>query len=475
MIAAATLAALAVVVQDQAPLRAAPREAAAPQAVLWQGDLVEVRGERLGHLQVWDHRRERAGYVKAGQLRRLVFDEAGAAELLAVLRFLRDTPGAESLGIAYVAAYLKAAPSQALDAEPFDALGTMAERLARRASGAAGPGSRSAAEHLEVATGYGVRFRSFEVEGTLRLCYDGEAFRRVLASAGAAAPLRARAALALTRPDCADPDATPKARHDTDRAHAELLDRLAGADLGALPPTLQHRLHARRAVVWSSIAFDRARNGEPAQAAAQRAIDALAAADRSELPDEDLADHTEAALRVGAMRWAAAPMRSPATRYLLHAEAREPGQTCAVLLDPRSAGAPPLARRCTFGVVWLASARLHGDGRTLVVAAQPLPGWTELWVFRAGAAPDGAWTVDVLPPAAATPGIGYTEFAGWVVGTRKLLVAREARAEGRLRRSFEVMSIDTLAVEKQAASPTQLTLFARWQDASWRSGTVSLR
>ena len=40
-------------------------EAAAVQAELTQGDLLEVRGARLDHLQVYDHRRERAGFVRS--------------------------------------------------------------------------------------------------------------------------------------------------------------------------------------------------------------------------------------------------------------------------------------------------------------------------------------------------------------------------------------------------------------------------
>ena len=48
----------AIVVQDQASLRAAPRDGAQQQASLWQGEVLEVRGERLDYLQVWDHKRE---------------------------------------------------------------------------------------------------------------------------------------------------------------------------------------------------------------------------------------------------------------------------------------------------------------------------------------------------------------------------------------------------------------------------------
>ncbi len=131
LVAAATLA---IVTQDQSVLRAAPRESAQTQTVLSQGDTLEVRGEKQDFLQVYDHRRERAGYVRASQVRRTSLTSAEAPELLAVARFVRDTPGSEAMGIALVAAYIKAAPTQAIDAEPFDILGTLADRLARRAS-----------------------------------------------------------------------------------------------------------------------------------------------------------------------------------------------------------------------------------------------------------------------------------------------------------------------------------------------------
>jgi len=129
-----TLAVIAIVTQDQSALRAAPRESAAQQAVLWQGDSLEIRGQKGDYLQVYDHRRERAGYIRATQVRSQSLAPEAAAELLSVLRFLRDTPGSEALGISYAAAYLHAAPAAAIDGEAFDALGAMAERLARRAS-----------------------------------------------------------------------------------------------------------------------------------------------------------------------------------------------------------------------------------------------------------------------------------------------------------------------------------------------------
>ncbi len=163
-------------------MRAAARDSAQQQAVLWQGDMLEVRGHRLDFLQVYDHRRERAGYVRASQVRSLPLAADEANDLLAVVRFLRDTPGAEALGIGYAAAYLKAAPAAAIGAEPFDALGMMADRLARRASSRHAKADDAViAAHLEVAASYGIVIKSFERDGRVQLCYDGEAFRRVLA------------------------------------------------------------------------------------------------------------------------------------------------------------------------------------------------------------------------------------------------------------------------------------------------------
>ena len=115
---------------------------------------------------------------------------------------------------------------------------------------------------------------------------------------------------------------------------------------------------------------------------------------------------------------------------------------------------------------------MNREGNALALAVQPLDAWREIWVFRRQA---DAWTVRVLPPAASAPHIGYAEFAGWVPGGTRMLVAREVRSDGKFRRSFEVMRLDTLAVARQAADPDKIDLFQRWQDASWKEQTLSLR
>jgi len=468
-IAEDTVNATAIVAQDQVALRAAPKDSAQQQAVLWQGDTVEIRGERFGYLQVYDHRRERGGYVRATQLRRVSLAAEQAPELLAVVRFLRETPGAEALGLAYVAAYLKAAPAQAIDSEPFAALGSMAERLARRASSRHAKADDAViAAHLEVAAGLGVVMRSIERDGRMQLCYDGEAFRRVLALPSSEEE-RARAALALTRPECVPPDLSPTARHDFDSWRVDVLAR---ATRDTLPEFLRNRLRLRSAGVQASFAFQRARRGENAQPAIALALQELAAVNKLELADEDAVAYADAAVRVGASRWGAeaAPVEAKGLRVVT--SAGEPGQTCIALVDAKHDAANALAKRCTYGLVWTASASANAAGMALALAVQPLDAWRELWVFQR----DGdSWRIDVLPPSLDTPELGYLEFAGWVPGKAQLLAARETKVEGRFRRSFEVIDLATLAVEKQVDNPSSLSVFYRAQDAAWKRQTVALR
>lgn len=481
-ITAAALSSLVIVTQDQSALRGAPREAGAQQATLWQGDVLEVRGTRLDYLQVYDHRRERAGYVRATQVRAVATTPEQAPELLSVVRFVREMPGAEALGIAYAAAYLKAVPAQQLTAEPFDAIGVMADRLARRASARQSKaGEAQLAAHLEVVAGYGVKLRSFERSldptGAIQVCYDGEAFRRVLAMKnGVDAEQQARAALGVSRPDCNDPQLRPSELEAEQRWQLEQLDRLGDTVAIALSEQTKNRLRMRRAGLHAALAFARARRGEATQGTAEAALQQLAAINKMELGDDDLGDYNDAAMRVAASRWAAEPVPAPnpAARLAVRIEAGEPGQQCAVLVSAGSAAgsAKALARRCSYGAIWAASAKVNTAGTALALAVQPLPSWRELWVFKKTA--DG-WTVEVLPPGGNEPLLGYVEFAGWVPDGERLLVARELRSEGRWKRTFEVVMLETLNTEKLASTPQLLAAFQRWQAPDWKRQTVALR
>ena len=479
---AAALAAVAIVTQDAAALRSQPRDSGMAQAQLTQGDTLEVRGERMDYLQVYDHRRERAGYVRASQVRLTQAGAADAPELLSVLRFVRDTPGQEALGVGYAAVYLKAVPVQAITAEPFDALGTMAERLARRASArAAAPGADNRlAAQLEGVASYGVRILSHEHDGTVRLCYDGEAFRRVLSMPSATPAQRARAVLGLTRHDCVDPALRANETAEMTRWRADLVQRLGDTDMAQLPEQLKNRIHLRRAGVQALLAFEQARRGESGLSAGRIALQALAAVNKAELSDDDQAEYNDAAIRVGASRWAAeAPVEGTkpvADRPALLVQPGQPGQTCVLLTDAQHDSTRPLLRQCTWGVAWLASARVHPSGQAVALAVQPLGTWRELWLMRKTPA---GWALDVLPPAPGNPlgeDTGYLEFAGWVPeGEPRLLLAREARLDGRFMRRFEVSRLDSLAVDKQASSPQGLALFQRWQDPAWKRQSVALR
>ncbi|HEX8115172.1 MAG TPA: hypothetical protein VF516_45905, partial [Kofleriaceae bacterium] len=197
MLAVALVA--AVIAGDHVVLRASPSRTAAQQAVLWRGDWLEVRGEQRGWLKVYDHRHERPGWVARPSARTVELDDHAAPALRAVVEFLRDAPGSESLGIAYAGLYMKVAPRGGIDASLLVSLGTMADRLAHRASSEAADGH--AAQQLEVAQSWGIGFTTVERLDGIRTCYDGAAFRQALALAPSGNDL-ATAVLGLTDPAC---------------------------------------------------------------------------------------------------------------------------------------------------------------------------------------------------------------------------------------------------------------------------------
>ncbi|HXJ21253.1 MAG TPA: hypothetical protein VMT03_13565 [Polyangia bacterium] len=500
---------VALVAEDPAVLRNAPRDDAPAQATLWRGDWVEVRGETAGFLRVYDHRHERPGYLRPSQVRQYPVDAASAPEAAAIVRFLRDASGFESLGIGYAALALRASPAGADQTELLAAVGTMAERLARRASArksdagawtqlgsaqrspsreAAGilPGFQrlidaTLAAHLEVAASYGVSFKLVEPTtpgGRALVCYDGEAWAQVLATPNAAPVERARAALSLSVDPCADPAAPPAVARAFNDRRLQALTSIDFVAERAMPTALVGRVRLRRAEAYAWRAFDQARQGQldAAARAEGSAVRELALTDRGVLAPEDGALYEEAAVRVAASRWAGEPA-SADTRprpLAVAVAARGPGESCVRILE-RATGAM-LGERCTFGVVWANALRWAPSGTVATLAVQPLPAWTELWVLRRGS--DGkSWTFDALTPAVTDPdrGAGYVEAAGTSPDGGKLLVVREAHVGGRASRRFQVLSAPTLAVDKWADDAGKLLAFKRWSSPAWRASTLALR
>jgi hypothetical protein len=258
------------------------------------------------------------------------------------------------------------------------------------------------------------------------------------------------------------------------------IEVLSRVQTNELLPYLKNRVLMRQAAIVSSLAYQRSKMGveavnlsginTEASVLAQRAITDFTSVNKLELPDADLPTYNDAAMRVSATRWAAAPVIAVKDNQRLNlvTTAGQPGETCVALQE----AGKTLVKRCTYGVVWSNSVSINREHNAVALAVQPMQAWRELWLFRKNS--DG-WMLSVLPPAATNPELGYAEFAGWVPGGKQVLVAREARAEGKYKHQFELVSLDSLAVERQSADPSILGAFQRWQDPLWKKQTLSIR
>ncbi len=469
---------IAIVVEDSTPLRAAPNDAAPRQAELWRGDWLEVRGETPDFLQVWDHRRERPGYVRPWRVRTYPMAGETAAELGAIVRFLRDAPGSESLGIGYAGLYLRCAGPADAVADVYDAIGAMADRLARRVSAPqqTSPGA-ALAEHRAVAESYGVRFVSTERDGRVRTSYDGDAYRTVLATGTDPAP-RARAALALTRDSELANDVSPVVLRAWNEWRREVLDQV---EPSTLPAHLSGALRIRRAAVLATLAHAYASIADPdrAREAATRAVFEISQTDRGALAADDAFSRDEAIVRVAAVRGAVG-LGQPAApaaggRLSVAVERQDDGQSCIRIrraAKDAGGGEPPLAQRCTFGVLWPQSVRVAARGNAVTVSAQPLPAWSELWLFHESAA---GWSFELVVPAASEPGVGYVEAAGLSPDGAKLAVVREVVADRQRKRSFEVLRATDLATEVRAPTLDRFASFRKIAAPDWQPTTLALR
>ncbi|UUZ56227.1 hypothetical protein LP419_13815 [Massilia sp. H-1] len=176
-------------------------------------------------------------------------------------------------------------------------------------------------------------------------------------------------------------------------------------------------------------------------------------------------------MRAGAVRWAAEPAAVPGAGLHVETKPGQAGETCVSLHAQKG---PALVTRCTYGIVWTGSARPSpNEQRWRWRCSRWHPG-ASCGCSRS-AAPDGMWTCCHVP----LPSIPMLKLCGvclgWVPGADKMLVAREARVEGKYKRSFELLSMETLNIDAWADRPDAVRLFSRWQDPAWRRQTLSLR
>jgi hypothetical protein len=488
------LASAAIVQTDGVALRATAADSAAQHAALTQGDLLEVRGTRLDYLQVYDHRRERAGYVKASSVRKVNLDASQSTHFLSVVRFLKDSAGQEALGIGYAQSYLKISAGPSKDptyAEVLEGVGKMAERMANRASKFNTNETTIAQQtaQLEGVAFLGVRMTSIEQDGQQRLCYDGKAYQQLM-GLNAPATYKLTAALALTKPSCIDSRLSTSQKRELDAIRLSTIEQVP-LEANGLTALEMNRWRHRKAAILASLSFGSQRvlvnstaqaneagsqniDAQKVARYAAQAIEVFSAVDKTELSEVEKAEYDETAVRVGAIRWAALPAKELPKQ--LSITQGEPGQTCLSILSSNDPSKSASSKRCTFGVVWVQSLSISPNGQMMSIAVQPTETWREVWLLRKV---DQSWVVDVLPPNTQTPHIGLIEFAGWVPADTKqearILVARDVLEKAKIRTTFEVLNATSLNVDGRANHPQTLFAFAKFQQAAWRGATLTVR
>jgi hypothetical protein len=312
----------------------------------------------------------------------------------------------------------------------------------------------------------GVKTLNVERNGEQGLCYAGDAFAQALRLT-APVPTHARAALGLTRNDCIPSDLRASERRALDEARLATINKIE-IENAALSELTKNQLRVREANIRASLAYSDAKLEKPNSPHAARAIALLTAVNKAELNDEAREDYHDAAVRVGVVRWGAIPQTATHERagVRVSVSAGEPGQTCVNVRDAKGAE----GKRCTYAQVWVNSLAIAPQGNVATLAVQSSATWRELWVMRKEGA---SWAIDVLPPSTNLQDVGLVEFAGFA--GNQLLIARETSDKGRVKTSFEKISVTSLNTELKASTPTLIAAFARSQDPMWKAQTLTLR
>ena len=448
-----------------------------------------MRGERLDYLQVWDHRRERGGFVEASQVRRTALGRrrgaraAGGAALRARGAGRRGARHRRRRGLSAGGAGRDAARRgrrrgvrRARHAWP---IGWRSASSAGAAPGDAGPsrgGARGAPRSRDAATAS--TFASFERDGAMRICYDGEAFRRVLALPAEPQQQRARRA----RPDAARvhrPGAAGRERAAARRAGAPTCS--TASTPAELPATLAQpgRDAPRRRL-------ERARL--PARAprrAAAAAGGGAARAGRAGRRRRAASSPTTTRPATTTPRSASAPRAGRRRRRRRGAGAAqacasspspgEPGETCVLLVDAKRE-----RRRAARAALHLRRSSGRGRRRSTAKAMRSRSRCSR-WRPGASSGCSAARAARLgdrrccrrrrVRPAWATP----SSPAGCRAAGRCWSRARRAAKAGP-KRSFEVVRPRRRSAPSARPATRRCSApFQRWQDPAWKRETVSMR
>ena len=204
-----------------------------------------------------------------------------------------------------------------------------------------------------------------------RLCYDGEAWERVLAAPTAAPVERARAALSLAGRSCQDRDAAlspAEARAWNDR-RMQALQSIDYPAEAALPAALLGRVRLRRAEAFAWRAFDEARRGNLDAGGARRGgrpftswRSPTAACSRPRTSTSTRRSRFASRRRAGRPSRAQKQAAGKRAVDVVFAPRGE-GETCVrVVRGATPARREPLGERCTYGVVWQSALRWAPSG-----------------------------------------------------------------------------------------------------------------
>ena len=480
---------VAIVAEDPAVMRNAPRDDAAPQATLWRGDWLEVRGERPGSCRSTTTGTNGPATCAPRSCASTASTRRPRPSCARWCASCATPPAASRWASATrrsTCARRRRAPTRARSSRRSAPWRRGWRGARRRGAPTGGTPCRCRALSPRGVDGGGAdrgrrelrrplsQRRPLLAGGRARLCYDGEAWERVLASPAAPPLERARAALFLAGGECLDPALAGRRRGApgtiaASRRSSRSIRRRAGvpAYLGGARAAAPRRGAGLARLRRGATRRRRRGVGRAPRAAAIREL-ALVDRGRARARGPRHLRRRRGARRRLALGERGAGRSRRCAPHVDHRRAARRRRELRAVVEPVGRGRGregARARRALHlrrGLAERAALVAGGQRRDAGgAAAAGLDGalGDPRGPAQASAAPANgngaahvAWTSSRWSPATVEPEAGYVEAAGFSPDGAHLLVVREARGPGHPPRRFQVLSVPTLAVEKQANS-----------------------